>query len=93
MNKIHDSKCPLCDAKATFAFCERNIIRYFQCVICTKFFISRSASSRLKKEPHRKANFSRMVASLRETGNILEITMVPVEGLHTEEVPPTNYLK
>jgi Zn ribbon nucleic-acid-binding protein len=92
VKEIHNSKCPLCDANATFEFCDRNNIRYFQCVTCTKFFISRSASSRLKKEPHRKAKFSRMAASLRETGNVLEITTVPVEGLHTEEVPPTKYL-
>lgn len=90
MKEIHDSKCPLCNAAATFEFRDADNIRLFQCGNCTDFFISRLASTALEKAPHRKANFAEMAASLQGKENILAITWV-VGELRAEEVPRTSY--
>jgi Zn-finger nucleic acid-binding protein len=92
MKEIHDSKCPLCEAIATFEFRDRRNIRFFHCEVCGDFFISRSAINWLnKKEPHRKAHFARLSASLKSKDDILQLTIVAGEGLHAQQVPRTKY--
>jgi Zn-finger nucleic acid-binding protein len=92
MKKIDGSKCPLCDVNATFDFRDRKNIRFFHCGTCGDFFISRSAINWLnKKEPHRKAHFARLSASLKSKDNILEFTIVVGWGLHVQQVPRTRY--
>ena len=67
-------------------------IRFFHCVSCGDFFISRSAVNWLnKKEPHRKVHFAQLAASRNGKKNILALTIVAGEGLHVEVVPRTKY--
>ncbi len=92
MKEIYDSECPLCDATATFEFRDRRNIRFFHCEACGDFFISRSAINWLnKREPHRKAHFAWLSASLKSKDIILELTIVAGKGLHEQQVSRTKH--
>ncbi len=85
------SKCPLCDADALFEFRDSNNLEFFHCATCGDFLISQSAITWLERQPSRKANLSRLSASLRSK-QVIEVTAdTEAEGLHIEKVPRNKY--
>lgn len=89
-----NSKCPLCNADATFDYYDGKNMHLYHCDNCSDFFISRSAEKWLNQhEQHRKAYFAVLAASYKGKERIFVITNEAGKGCIPGDVIRNHYRK
>ena len=94
MTPTISENCPLCDREAVYYYVDYEERKYFKCLYCTKFQITRRAEAKLVEAPKQWKDQLSERAQHTPAEHLLVISVPPatVDGGRTTEAVTSEYL-